>query len=84
MDKDWKVYFYIRNKSFVYGCRYASRLRSLAAYTAFVLAFAGTIVVYQRKKRFKKVRLLLKAATDGLRRKTDWSIGEVRAYLEKI
>jgi GT2 family glycosyltransferase len=80
----WKTYFYIRNKRFVLGSQHASSIRSLFSYSAFLVAFLGTIVVYQKTDKWKKAKLLWRAGVDGLKKDTSKSIPAVRQLLQQL
>lgn len=84
LSAGWKTYFYIRNKSFVAATRHQSNVRSVCSYLFFLTAFAGTIFVYQRTNKFKKMKLLVKAGFDGLKKDTSKGMLEVKHLLQQL
>ena len=84
VKQDWKVYFFIRNKAFVFNSRYSSKVKGFLTYLYFLLAFAGTIFFYQRKNKMQKLSLLVKAGKDGIQKNTSNSISHIRAYLTTL
>lgn len=81
---DWKTFFFIRNKAFVYAARYRSQLRAWLSYVLFVIAFTATIFVYQKRDRVAKLRLVWAAARDGFRKDTSRGIAEARVLLARL
>lgn len=79
---DWKVYFYIRNKVYVYRSQHKAPGKARMAYMKFLAAFAATIFVYQKKDRPQKLRLLRRAMKDALSGDLSMGVKEVRAMLE--
>lgn len=81
---DWKIYFYIRNKAFVYASRHRSRLKAGLAYRKFLAGFLATIFMYQKKDRAAKIKLLQRAAQDGFRRDVRMDIPAVRKMITSL
>jgi GT2 family glycosyltransferase len=77
----WKTFFYIRNKRFVFDARYPSTFRSTFLYTAFLVAFFGTILFYQKTNRWRKAKLLWQAGQDGFRKDATKGIPEIKDLL---
>lgn len=84
VNTDWKIFFYIRNKSFAFASRYQSSLISFLKYIFFLIAFAGTIIVYQKKKKWAKFRLLKVAGLDGVRKDSSKGIAEVKSIIKDL
>lgn len=80
----WKTYFYIRNKQFVLDSMHSSQLRSVFSYSTFLIAFLGTIFVYQKADKWRKVKLLWHAGQDGLKKDTSKGIAEVKQLLQQL
>jgi len=53
---NWKMYYYIRNRFPILKTKYSkSAVTAIVMYIAFLLAFAGTIIVFQRTNKLKKL-----------------------------
>ncbi|MCD2425197.1 glycosyltransferase [Niabella pedocola] len=80
----WKVYFYIRNKPFVYQSRYTSAFIAHVKAYYFVLGFFYTIMRYQKNDKKLKFKLARKAIKDGFRGNTSMGIKDVVQYIAKL
>jgi GT2 family glycosyltransferase len=80
----WKVYFYIRNKSFVLSSRYAAKFIAVIQYLIFLTGFFFYLILKQKKDKGRKVRLFLKAAKDGMNKNTDLSIKQIQDYINVL
>lgn len=81
IEKDWKPYFFVRNKIFVFLSKYRSALIAYVNYTLFVAGFAGTIIVYQKENKLRKFKLLFHSAKDGYQKNTAKTIADVKRLL---
>jgi rhamnopyranosyl-N-acetylglucosaminyl-diphospho-decaprenol beta-1,3/1,4-galactofuranosyltransferase len=79
--KEWKPYFYVRNKIFVFLSKYRTALMAYTYYTVFLLGFATTIVFYQKENKLRKMKLLFVGAIDGYRKDTGKTIADVKKLL---
>lgn len=84
MSFGWKVYFYVRNKRFVYSSQFASGFRAALEYGKFLTGFFGTILFYQRHNKIKKLRLMYSAAKDGLKKNTSKDMLTVRSLVQEL
>ena len=63
----WKMYYYVRNRLYILRSKFSrQRFIALLAYFTFLIAFAGTIVVFQKTDKFKKMRFIIWPACDAL------------------
>lgn len=63
----WKMYFYIRNRFHINKARFSNKLLAALHYVFFITAFAGTILVYQKTDRIKKLNFLIWPLADAFR-----------------
>ncbi len=54
----WKMYFYVRNRLHINKAKYANSKIAAMHYLLFVIAFAGTILVFQKSDKIKKLNFL--------------------------
>jgi rhamnopyranosyl-N-acetylglucosaminyl-diphospho-decaprenol beta-1,3/1,4-galactofuranosyltransferase len=57
---NWKMYYYVRNRLFVLKSKFSKNLPvAFVLYVGFIIAFAGTILVFQKTNKFKKLSFIL-------------------------
>ena len=78
IEKDWKPFFYIRNKIYYYQSKYSSKARSTASYFIFLSLFAATIIFYQKTSKLKKLNLLWQAGKAGFGKDLVYTISDVK------
>ena len=62
----WKMYYYVRNRFYVLQSRFCKNaLLAAAMYIGFLIAFAGTIIVYQKTDKLKKLSFIFWPASDA-------------------
>ena len=61
----WKMYFYIRNRFHIHRVKFSYRLISLLHYCCFLVAFAGTVLIFQKTDKFKKLGFIMWPALDA-------------------
>ncbi len=65
-SSNWKMYYYVRNRFFVLKTKFSnSALTALVMYFAFLIAFAGTILVFQKTDKLKKLSFILWPMADA-------------------
>ena len=64
--------------------RYREQWKARLSFNCFVAAFAGIILLYQRKQQAKKLKLLYAAARDGSRLDASKSIPDVLHLLKQL
>lgn len=65
-SSNWKMYYYVRNRFFVLKTKFSnSALTALVMYFAFLIAFAATIVVFQKTNKLKKLGFILWPMADA-------------------
>jgi rhamnopyranosyl-N-acetylglucosaminyl-diphospho-decaprenol beta-1,3/1,4-galactofuranosyltransferase len=84
MQQGWRVYFFIRNKRFVFDSKYRSAFRSIFTYLLFLCVFFSYIMIYQKKEKGRKFKLFFKAAKDGFKRRTGIAIKDIQDYINTI
>lgn len=53
---NWKMYYYIRNRFYILKTKFSqSLLLACLMYFVFLISFAGTVIVYQRTNKLKKL-----------------------------
>ncbi|MEP6927665.1 MAG: glycosyltransferase family 2 protein [Ginsengibacter sp.] len=63
---NWKMYFYVRNRFFILKSKYSrSVLVALMMYLGFLLAFAATVIIFQKTNKFKKLSFILWPMADA-------------------
>ncbi|HPH84341.1 MAG TPA: glycosyltransferase family 2 protein [Ferruginibacter sp.] len=65
-SSSWKIYFYLRNRLHIQKTKFSNRLLAFFGYGCFILAFAGTIMLYQKTDKFKKLNFIFWPVTDAL------------------
>ncbi|MEO7524609.1 MAG: glycosyltransferase [Ferruginibacter sp.] len=63
----WKIYFYVRNRFHVNKTRFSSKIMAALHYVFFITAFAGTILVYQKTDKVKKLNFLIWPLADAFK-----------------
>ncbi len=65
-NSNWKMYYYIRNRLFILQTKFSeSVLVAFIMYLVFLIAFAGTIILFQKTNKFKKLGFMLWPITDA-------------------
>ena len=83
-SSSWKVYFYVRNKPFVYKSKYNTLLAAYLQFAYFLAGLSYTILRYQKNDKLLKLKFITKAAIDGLKKDTSMSITTVNDYIKKL
>ena len=63
----WKMYFYVRNRFHIDKTRFSSKVLATLHYLFFITAFAGTIVLYQKTDKVKKLNFLIWPLADAFK-----------------
>ena len=59
-SNNWKMYYYVRNRFFVLKSKFSNSLPvAFVMYMCFIMAFAGTILVFQKTNKLKKLSFIL-------------------------
>ena len=61
----WKMYFYLRNRFHIHRVKFSLRLIALLHYCCFLTAFAGTVLIFQKTDKFKKLGFIMWPALDA-------------------
>ena len=63
----WKIYYYVRNRLYILQSQ-LNRTDAIAllSYAGFLIAFAASILVFQKTNRLRKIRFIIWPATDAL------------------
>ncbi|MEO6638585.1 MAG: glycosyltransferase family 2 protein [Ginsengibacter sp.] len=65
-SSNWKMYYYVRNRFFVLKTKFSnSAPLALAMYFAFLFAFAGTILLFQKTDKLKKLSFIFWPMADA-------------------
>ena len=65
-SSNWKMYFYIRNRFFILKSKFSNNpLVALMVYFGFIVAFAGTVLVFQKTNKLKKLTFILWPVADA-------------------
>lgn len=62
----WKMYYYIRNRFHVHKAKCSGRFSALIHYAAFVVAFCGIILVYQKTDKLRKLTFMAWPVKDAI------------------
>lgn len=66
LTTNWKMYFYVRNRFFILKSKFSNNLPvAVIMYLGFVAAFAGTIIVFQKTNKLKKLGFILWPVSDA-------------------
>ncbi len=67
-NSNWKMYYYIRNRFFILQTKFSkSAFVALMMYVVFLIAFAGTVILFQKTNKFKKLGFILWPMTDAFK-----------------
>jgi rhamnopyranosyl-N-acetylglucosaminyl-diphospho-decaprenol beta-1,3/1,4-galactofuranosyltransferase len=67
LTTNWKMYFYIRNRFFILKSKFSNNFPvAVVMYFGFLAAFAGTIIVFQKTNKLKKLGFILWPVKDAL------------------
>lgn len=59
-SSNWKMYYYVRNRFFILKTKFSeSFVTAYIMYLFFLIAFAGTIVLFQKTDKFRKLSFIL-------------------------
>ncbi|MBS1742109.1 MAG: glycosyltransferase [Bacteroidetes bacterium] len=64
----WKLYYYVRNRFEINKSRFSNKLMAALHYLFFITAFAGTIMLYQKTNKVKKLNFLIWPVTDAFKK----------------
>ncbi|MEO8765778.1 MAG: glycosyltransferase family 2 protein [Ginsengibacter sp.] len=65
-SSNWKMYFYIRNRYFILKSKFSKSVPvAFIVYLGFLMAFAGTVVVFQKTNKLKKLSFILWPVADA-------------------
>ncbi|MEP6582779.1 MAG: glycosyltransferase family 2 protein [Ginsengibacter sp.] len=65
-DSNWKMYYYVRNRFFILKTKFSeSIVIATMMYLAFLIAFAGTIIIFQKTNKFRKLGFILWPMVDA-------------------
>ncbi len=65
-SNNWKMYYYVRNRFFILKSKFSSNAAlAFIMYVGFLAAFAGTVLVFQKTNKFKKLSFILWPMTDA-------------------
>ena len=65
-SSNWKMYYYIRNRYFILQTKFSeSAIIAFLMYLGFLISFSGTIVLFQKTNKFKKLGFILWPMTDA-------------------
>jgi rhamnopyranosyl-N-acetylglucosaminyl-diphospho-decaprenol beta-1,3/1,4-galactofuranosyltransferase len=63
---NWKMYFYVRNRFFILKSKFSKSFPfAILMYLAFLAAFAGRIVIFQKTNKFRKLAFILWPMADA-------------------
>ncbi|MBS7563841.1 glycosyltransferase family 2 protein [Mucilaginibacter sp. Bleaf8] len=82
--KEWRAYFFVRNKFFVYRSRYQLKFSALLHYLCFGAVFLLLILMRNKADLSNKVRVFFKAFGHALNNDLTWSIADVKNYLASL
>ncbi len=65
-NSNWKMYYYVRNRFFILQTKFSeSIVIASIMYFAFLIAFAGTIILFQKTNKLKKLGFIFWPAADA-------------------
>ena len=65
-NSNWKMYYYIRNRYFILQTKFSeSSIIAFLMYLGFLISFSGTIVLFQKTNKVKKLGFILWPMTDA-------------------
>jgi rhamnopyranosyl-N-acetylglucosaminyl-diphospho-decaprenol beta-1,3/1,4-galactofuranosyltransferase len=63
---NWKMYFYLRNRFFILKSKFSKSVPvAFIMYLGFIIAFAATIIVFQKTNKLKKLSFILWPMADA-------------------
>lgn len=63
----WKMYYYLRNRLYIMQSQFNGRNAiAMVMYVGFLIAFAGTVLVFQKTNKFRKLKFIIWPASDAL------------------
>jgi rhamnopyranosyl-N-acetylglucosaminyl-diphospho-decaprenol beta-1,3/1,4-galactofuranosyltransferase len=63
---NWKMYFYVRNRFFILKSKFSKSVPvALMMYLGFLVAFAATVIVFQKTHKLKKLSFILWPMADA-------------------
>jgi rhamnopyranosyl-N-acetylglucosaminyl-diphospho-decaprenol beta-1,3/1,4-galactofuranosyltransferase len=65
-QSSWKMYFYVRNRYKVLQSKYSFKFFAFISYMFFLLFFIKSILIYQKKNKFRKMAFVLWPVSDSL------------------
>lgn len=66
-NSGWKMYYYVRNRFFVLQSKFnKNSILAFVMYVGFLMAFAGTIILFQKTNKVKKLSFIFWPAVDAL------------------
>jgi GT2 family glycosyltransferase len=63
--KNWKMYFYVRNRLHIHNSKFNNRAQALFNYCCFLVAMVGVVLVFQKSDKLKKLGFILWPAIDA-------------------
>lgn len=64
---NWKMYYYVRNRFFILKSKFSKSVPvALMMYLGFLVAFASTVLVFQKTNKLQKLGFILWPMTDAL------------------
>lgn len=67
----WKMYYYIRNRFHIHQVKFNSKLLALLHYCCFLIAFTGTILLFQKTDKLKKLSFIIWPIADAFNNNFD-------------
>ena len=65
-SSNWKMYYYVRNRFFILQTKFSSSIIvAMMMYVAFIIVFAGTVILFQKTNKFKKLGFILWPMADA-------------------
>ncbi|MDQ6842816.1 MAG: glycosyltransferase family 2 protein [Bacteroidota bacterium] len=72
ITSNWKMYYYVRNRFFILKTKFSkSSILAFMMYIVFLIAFATTIIIFQKTNKVKKLSFLLWPMTDAFTNNCD-------------
>lgn len=66
-SSNWKMYYYVRNRFYILQTKFSQNiLLAYAMYLVFLVAFAGTIILFQKTNKFQKLGFIFWPMKDAL------------------
>jgi rhamnopyranosyl-N-acetylglucosaminyl-diphospho-decaprenol beta-1,3/1,4-galactofuranosyltransferase len=79
----WKMYFYVRNRLHINQSRFSAKIVAVFHYLFFITAFAGTILVYQKTDRRKKLNFIIWPIADAFKNNFSATPSVILSKLDK-